>query len=402
MAQTFAALKYYNYRLWFVGQLISLVGTWMQTTAQGYLVYTLTNSPRYLGLVSAASGLPSILFTLTAGVIADRMPRRTLLIITQSAMMVLAFLQAALTFSGLIQPWHLIVLAALFGTAQAFDAPTRQSFVLEMVNRQDLTNAVALNATMFNLALVIGPATGGLIYAAVGPAWCFALNGISFIAVIAALLWMRIRPSETTKHRNSAMSDLLEGLSFVLRHNVLRLLIANIGVFSTLALGMVTLIPAWAVQILGGDSRTNGYMLSARGIGAVISALTLAAIGGKGVRGKIWTLGSFLLPLCMAAFAWTRVLPLALVLLAGVGWCFMALANSSNAMVQTLAPDALRGRVMGIYTLVFFGAMPLGSFLAGELAERLGEPLTVLINTVLLFAFAVLVRLLAPFVWRLE
>ncbi len=402
IGQTFAALRHYNYRLWFAGQLVSLIGTWMQSTAQGYLVYTLTESPRYLGYVSAAAGLPSIVFTLTAGVIADRMSRRTLMVITQTAMMILAFVQAALTFSGLIQPWHIIVLAALFGIAQAFDAPTRQSFVLEMVDRKDLTNAVALNATMFNLAIIIGPAIGGLMYAAVGPGWCFALNGVSFIAIIIALMLMRIQLPAAPARQASAFTDLKVGLKFVLSHRVIRLLIINNGVFSLLGLGMITLMPAWAVEILKGDSATNGYLLSARGAGAVVSALMLASIGSRRIRGKIWTIGSFLLPICMMVFSAVRVLPLSIVILAGIGWCFMALANSTNAMVQTLVPDELRGRVMGIYTLVFFGAMPIGSYFAGELAERFGEARTVLFNALLLLAFAILVKLLAPFVSELE
>ena len=176
--QTFAALKYPNYRLWFFGQLVSLAGTWMQSAALGYLIYQITRSPVYLGYVSFASGIPTWLFTLYGGVIADRVSRRALMIITQTSMMILAFILAALTFTAVVQPWHILLLAFLLGVAQAFDAPARQAFVLEMVEREDLTNAVALNATMFNLAVAVGPAVGGLTYAAFGHGWCFMLNGL--------------------------------------------------------------------------------------------------------------------------------------------------------------------------------------------------------------------------------
>jgi MFS family permease len=196
---TFAALQYPNYRLWFIGQMISLVGTWMQGTAQGYLVYELTRSPAYLGYVGFAAGVPSWLFMLYGGVIADRMSRRTLLVITQTCMMLLAFLLAGLTFTGRVQPWHIIVLAFLLGTANAFDAPARQAFVLEMVDRQHLTNAIALNSTMFNLGTAIGPAMAGITYSLFGPAWCFTINAFSFLAVIAALLLMKLKPVEQEK-----------------------------------------------------------------------------------------------------------------------------------------------------------------------------------------------------------
>jgi MFS family permease len=185
--RTFAALKHSNYRLWFQGQLVSLFGTWMQTTAQGFLVFELTHSPEYLGYVGFAAGIPTWLFTLYGGVIADRVPRRTLLTVTQTSMMVLAFILAGLVFSHLVQPWHILALAFLLGVANSFDAPARQAFVGEMVAREDLTNAIALNATMFHMATAVGPAVAGFTYALFGPGWCFTLNGLSFIAVIAAL-----------------------------------------------------------------------------------------------------------------------------------------------------------------------------------------------------------------------
>lgn len=212
LSQTFTSLRYPNFRLWFFGQLVSLVGTWMQSAAQGYLMYELTHSSAQLGYVGFVGGLPSWFFTLYAGVIADRISRRKLLIITQSSMMLLAFVLAFLTFSQLVQPWHILTLAFFLGIANAFDAPARQSFTIEMVDRQDLTNAIALNSTMFTSALVVGPAVGGLAYAALGPGWCFTVNGITFIAVISALFLMKLQPPPPRPVKANSWAELLEGL----------------------------------------------------------------------------------------------------------------------------------------------------------------------------------------------
>jgi len=401
-SETFTALRYRNYRLWFAGQLISLVGTWMQSTAQGFLVYQLTQSAAYLGYVGFASGLPSWLFTLYGGVIADRLPRRTLLVITQTSMMLLAFILAALTSTSLIQPWEIIFMAFLLGIANAFDAPARQSFVLEMVDREDMTNAIALNSTMFNTATVVGPAVAGFSYALLGPAWCFSINGFSFIAVIIALLLMNIRPLPKKEFNTSMTRDLIAGLTYVKSHDIIRMLITNIGIISLFGLGMMTLMPAWSVDILRGNAQTNGWLLSSRGAGALIGALMIAALGRKNIKGKLWTIGSFALPGIMLIFSSVHWLPFSMAALVGCGWGFMTLANTTNAMVQTYVNDELRGRVMGIYTLVFFGAMPLGSLLAGIMASWIGEPMTIALNALVLLAFAMLIWLFKPNMRKLE
>ncbi|UCH59104.1 MAG: MFS transporter, partial [Anaerolineales bacterium] len=300
---TFASLSYPNYRLWFFGQMISLFGTWMQSTAQGYLVFELTRSPAYLGYVGFAAGLPSWLFMLYAGVIADRMPRRKLLIITQSSMMVLAFILAGLTFSGRVQPWHIVLLALCLGVANAFDAPGRQAFVTEMVDRKDLTNAIALNSTMFNSATAVGPAVAGLTYAAVGPAWCFTINGITFLAVISALALMKLKPLQPAVRLKSALGDIRLGFTYVATHRVVRTVILNLLVVSLFGISFVTLMPAWAVEILGGDATTNGYLQSARGLGALIGALMLAATSAFLPRGKLLNLGSFVFPALLLVFS---------------------------------------------------------------------------------------------------
>lgn len=399
---TFSALKHPNYRLWFIGQLVSLVGTWMQTTAQGYLVFELTRSPAFLGYVSFAAGMPAWIFTLYAGVISDRMSRRTLLVITQTVMMLLALILAALVFTGAVQPWHIVLLAMLLGIANAFDAPARQAFVVELVSREDMTNAIALNSTMFNAGTVVGPAVAGIVYALVGPAWCFTINGLTFLAVIAALLLMKLEPIAAPPPKTSALIQLKDGISFVRANKIVALLVANMSVASMFGMSMMTLIPAWAVTILKGDVTTNGMLLSARGLGALLGALMVASLSRHGLKGRLWTIGSVVMPVALLLFALLHWLPLSLLLLVLLGWSFMLVANTSNALVQTQVPDELRGRVMSIYTLTFFGAMPLGSLLIGELADRLTEPLALMISAAILFIVAALIWARAPDIRKLE
>jgi MFS family permease len=394
--RTFAALKYPNYSLWFKGQLVSLFGSWMQTTAQGFLIYELTHSPQWLGYVGFAAGIPTWVLTLYGGVVADRVPRRSLLIVTQSVMMILAFVLAALTFFDLVQPWHILILALGLGAANSFDAPARQAFVSEMVPREDLTNAIALNATMFHSATAVGPAAAGLAYALFGPATCFAINGLSFVAVIVALKMMKLEAPAKQSQRAPAVAQLKEGLKYVASEPVVRMLIALVAVTSMLTLSMVTLLPAWAVNVLGGNAATNGFLLSARGVGSLAGALAIASLGRINYRGRLITLGSLLYPLLLVAFAFTRSLPLSILCLAGAGAGMILVMNLANAMVQTRTPDHLRGRVMGAYTWIFFGFMPLGALWLGTTADKFGEPEAVLLNAVAAFVFAAGVWLLFP------
>lgn len=402
LGQTFAALKYRNYRLWFIGQLISLVGTWMQTTAQGYLVFQLTHSPVFLGYVGFAMGVPSWLFMLYGGVVADRMPKRKLILITQIIMMILALILAALTFTQRVQPWHIILLALGLGVANAFDAPARQAFVLELVGYEDLANAIALNSSMFNLATVVGPAVAGIMYALVGPAWCFTFNGLSFMGVIVALLLMRLQPFPPRPQNNAALADLQEGLRYIRAQPIIRTLIGVAAVSSLFGLAYMTLIPAWAVTVLGGDETTNGWLQSARGLGALGGALLIAALGRITFKGKLLTLGMFVFPGFLLLFTVVRWLPLSLLALVGVGWGFMVLFNLANVLIQTLVPDNLRGRVVSVYTLSFFGLSPLGALLAGWLAEIISEPTTILITAFISLAFAGFLWIQVPQLRALE
>ncbi len=399
---TFAALRHRNYQLWFYGQMVSLMGTWMQSTAQGYLIYQLTNSPVYLGLVGFAAGIPTWLFTLFGGVIADRISRRNLMVITQSAMLVLAFILAALAFTNAVQPWHILVLAFLLGVANAFDAPARASFVLELVPREDMTNAIALNSTMFNIATVVGPSIAGLTYAAFGPAWCFTLNGLSFIAVIVALLLMHIKMDSQQARRPSAITEIVEGLQYVFTNRLVLSLTATVGLVAMFGFGLINLLPAWATDVLHGNEVTNGLLVSARGLGALISALMLASLTKHKVRGRLWMAGYIVVPVSLFLFAWIRWLPLSLTFLVVVGWAMMMLTNNSNALIQSGVPDNLRGRVMGVYTLVFNGFIPIGALLAGGVAQKLGSPVTVMLSAGVLLIFVIATWIFLPEIRRQE
>jgi predicted MFS family arabinose efflux permease len=400
LSDTFAALKHYNYRLWFIGQMVSLMGTWMQSTAQGYLIYQITNSPVYLGLVGFVGGLPTWLFTLFGGVVADRIHRRTLMVITQTAMMILAFILAVLTFTHNVQPWHILILAFLLGVANAFDSPARVSFVIELVPRTDMTNAIALNSTMFNIATVVGPSVAGLTYAAFGPAWCFTINGLSFIAVIVALLLMRFKPEALPARRSNALAEAAEGLRYVFNNRMVLSLTGAVGLVSVFGFGLMNLFPVWATVVLHGDVTTNGLLVSARGFGALISALMLASLGKYRVRGRMWMAGALVMPVALFVFSWVRWVPLSLGIMVVIGWGLMMVTNNSNALIQTDVPDALRGRVMGIFALVFNGAIPIGALLAGAAAQRIGAPWTATISAIVLFVCAVAAWIFLPDIRR--
>jgi MFS family permease len=339
---------------------------------------------------------------LYGGVVADRFPRRKLLMITQTTMMILAFILAILTFLELVQPWHIILLALGLGMATAFDAPARQSFVVEMVERQDMTNAIALNSSMFNMATVVGPAVAGVTYALIGPAWCFMINALSFIAVIGALALMRLTASAHRKRSTAALADLKEGLRYTASNVMIRTLITVAAVTSVFGLGYMTLIPAWAVNVLGGDATTNGWLQSARGLGALSGALMIAALGRFTFRGKLLLLSASVFPVLLLLFAWARWLPLALLAMIGVGWGFMVLFNLANTLIQTLVSDELRGRVISIYSLSFFGLMPIGALLTGAVAELIGEPPTLVLSALISLGFALLLWLYVPKLRALE
>jgi len=317
-------------------------------------------------------------------------------------MMLLAAILAILTFLDAVQPWHIILLAFLLGTANAFDAPSRISFVNELVDKPDLTNAIALNATMFNTATAIGPAFAGLAYAFAGPAWCFTINAVSFVGVLGAMNKMKLKPHKMIYSGKSAFAEIKEGLKYIAKDPVIRVLILMVASVSLFGLSFVTLLPAWSVNILGGDSATNGFLQSARGAGALASALFIASLGRFNYKGKLLSIGAITFPLLMIIFSYVHIIPLSLIIIFALGSALILTMNIANSLVQTLVPDNLRGRVMGIYTLTFFGLLPIGSLMMGTLAEYFGESDAILISSVATFVIAVLIFLLAPSIKKLK
>ncbi|MBN2533064.1 MAG: MFS transporter [Spirochaetales bacterium] len=398
LGQTFFALKYPNYRLWFFGQLVSVFGTWMQTTAQGFLLFEITHSAAYLGYLGFASGVSTWLFMLYGGVIADRIPRRTLIMITQSMMMILALILAVLTFLNLVQPWHILILAFLLGIANSFDAPARQAFVLEMVDKDALSNAIALNSTLFNSATALGPAAGGILYMVFGPGWCFLINGVSFLAVILALFFMKIPVIKTVKLRTSAIRDLKESFAYIRHTPLIHTIIFMVGIISIFGFSLITLFPAWAVNVLHGNADTNGFLQSARGIGALAGALIIASLGNISFKGKLLAIGSLIFPLLLLIFSFIRISLLSYLVLFFLGFCMMFIFNLANILIQTSIRNELRGRVMGIYTFTFFGFMPVGTLVTGLIAEKIGESAALIINAMILFGVFLFIWIKKPVV----
>ena len=376
----FGALRHRNFRLFFLGQLVSLVGTWMQQVAQAWLVHTLTNSAFYVGLVSALGSLPVLLFSLYAGAVADRMSKLKLIILTQTAAMLLAFLLAGLVFARVVTATHIVVLAALQGVVMAFDVPGRQSFFVEMVGKEDLMNAIALNSSAFNVTRVLGPAAAGILIGQFGVGVCFLLNGISFLAVIAALFAIRLPPYRPAPLPPSTWAHIREGLRYVASDRRVLAIVLNIAVLSVFGFPFLVLLPVVARDVLGRGAAEFGWMSSSVGAGALGGALMLAAFARQLPKGRVlrWAAGS--LGLIVAAFGLSRSLPVSLAALVLAGFAMIVNTATTNTLLQTLAPDHLRGRVMSVFTLAFVGMGPIGALQAGVLADHLGAPATLVIG----------------------
>ncbi len=400
---TFAALRYANYRRWFVGQVLSLMGTWMQGVAQGWLVYEITGSRLALGTIAFAGSIPTLLFMLPAGALADRVSRRKMIMVTQTAMMICAFILAFLAGVKLIQVWHIALLGFILGIANAFDSPARLALTVELVDdRRDLQNAIALNSTMFNLARVVGPAVGGVILAAVGAAWCFFLNGLSFVAVLIALAGMRLNEAARPIRTRHFTEEIAEGLHYVWESPVVRALVAMVAVTSLFGFSYSVLLPAYAVDVLGVGEAGLGALTAAVGVGALIGSLVVASLTRSRRKGWQLTFGSFLFPMALLAFAFSRSFILSLGILVVVGFGFITQNTTSNTLVQAIVPDQLRGRVMSVYSLMFMGTMPIGSLLAGAVAQAYGTTLTIILGAAVTLLFSCYIFLFQPQVRRLE
>jgi MFS family permease len=371
------ALRHRNYRLFFAGQLISLIGTWMQSVAQAWLVYRLTGSAVLLGLVGFTSQFPVFLLSPIGGAVADRFNRHRIIVATQTSSMLLAGTLAAVTLSGHVRIWHIFVLAGLLGIVNAFDVPARQAFVVELVGREDLVNAIALNSSMFNGARILGPAIAGILVAAIGEGWCFAANAASYVAVIIGLLLMRIPPFVQRPAAGTPLQRMAEGFGFVARTRPVRAILLLLGAVSLLGMPYAVLMPVFADEILRGGARGLGILMGASGVGALLGALTLASRSDIVGLGRWVAFGAAGFGTSLILFSTSRAFWLSAALLVPVGFSMIVQMASSNTLIQSMVPDALRGRVMAVYSMMFMGMAPVGALLAGVVAGRLGAPLTV-------------------------
>ncbi|MGA7793282.1 MAG: MFS transporter [Candidatus Acidiferrales bacterium] len=379
-AGTFRALKHRNFQLFFSGQIISLVGTWMQTVAQAWLIYRMTGSGELLGVLGFVGQFPIFLLSPLAGLAADRWPRQRVVIATQSASMLLAFILAALTMTGRITVWEIIVLATVLGIVNAFDVPARQSFLIEMVGREDLLNAIALNSSMFNGARVAGPAIAGILVAVVGEGWCFLLNGISYLAVIAGLFLMRIEKLKPVHDGAAPLEKLREGFRFARHTKPIRALLVLVAIVSFMALPYTVLMPIFAVKILHGGASAYGTLMGAVGVGAMFGALALAMRAELRGLGKVVAYSATGLGASLVLFSGSHWYWISFTILVLSGFTMMMQFTATNTLIQAMVPDQLRGRVMSLYSMMFLGMSPLGSLLAGAVADRIGAPITVAIG----------------------
>ena len=373
----FGALAHRNFRFFLIGQTVSLTGTWMQSIAQGWLVLQLTNSPFYVGLVSALGSLGVLLFTLYAGVVADRTDKRRAILITQTLLMLQAFALAALVWTGRVTVADVMILAAFLGVVSAFDIPMRQSFIVEMVGKDDLMNAIALNTSVFNLTRVIGPALAGILIGWKGVVACFLLNGVSYLAVLAGLLAMRLPAHIPQSTPLSAWQGFREVVGYLRNDRLASTLVVLTAIMSVFGFPYLVLMPVFARDVLGAGAAGYGALTASVGFGAVAGALTVAVFSRRIAKGRTLVVAGTSFGLLLALFATSRSFVLSMALLALVG-CAMIVNNAlTNTMLQTLVPDHLRGRVMGFYSFMFVGMAPLGSFQAGVFAERWGAPAAV-------------------------
>ncbi|MDX1995308.1 MAG: MFS transporter [bacterium] len=371
---TFTALRQANFRLYFFGQMVSMSGTWMQQVAQGYLVYQLTQSELWLGIVACAAGIPMLLIAPFAGVFVERMPRRRLLIMTGTVQMCLAFILSALVFSDAVQIWHIVTLALLLGTTNAFDAPARQTIISDLVSREMLISGIAMNSMIINGARVFGPAVAGVFLVRFGPAWCFLLNGLSFLAVIGTLFLLQLDRKPLVSGKARPLEQLREGLSYARHNPIVRslLLLATVGGFFGWA--VIALFPAFADEVL--RSPESGYALinTALGVGSVIGGVMSASLGAKLGRGRYIVLMMTASSIAALLFSLTRSVPAAVFMCLFAGYALISYFVSLNMTLQTNIAPEFRGRIMSLYTLCIIGFNPFGALVLGLMAEETGTP----------------------------
>lgn len=394
LSSTFTSLRHRNFRLFFIGQLISFIGVWMQNVAQSWLVYDLTHSRLLLGLVYALGSSPILFLALYGGALADRVDKRKLLMATQFSAMIIAWSLGILVVLDKVQIWHIFLLATLLGLDAAIDTPTRQSFIFEMVGREDLTNAIALNSSIFNASRVIGPALAGMLIAGVGLASCFFLNGLTYVAILYALFSMRLqgRPKQPGP-RTSTWHGLKEAVRYARSHQAILSLLLLVAILSIFALPYIVMMPVFAKDILRGGPKTLGVLMTATGVGALSGALNLASWGNRRGRSAMALAGALLFLLSLFCFTFSSNLYLSLFLLVLVGGFMITFLATSNTLLQIRVSDEIRGRIMGFFVMALLGMTPLGSLQIGLLAEHLGAPWAIRIGIMVsLIAWMILFR----------
>ncbi len=377
MPHRFNALRHRNYRLYFIGQICSLIGTWIQFIAMSWLVFRMTGSPLLLGLTGFINQIPILLLGPVAGLVADRVNRRKLLMVTQTLAMLQAFTLAALTFSGDVQVWQIIALAGILGIINAFDVPGRQSFIVQMVGgKRDLPNAIALNSLTMNATRLVGPSIGGFLVMGVGEAWCFLINGFSFLAILIALTSVRTQDSAIARKPLAVWNDLREGFGYTFGFMPIRVLLLALMLISFMAMPYAVLMPVFAADVFGGTARTFGILIGCAGFGAIIATLYLAS--RRNIKGLASVIGfaAMTCGIALMLFSQSRTLWLSQLLMVFIGFGIICHAASINTILQTIVDDDKRGRVMSFYTMCFVGTAPLGNLALGQLAQFIGTPTT--------------------------
>lgn len=372
LTATFASLKYKNFRYFWFGQCISLTGTWMQRTAQVWLVYSLTKSPLLVGILGVCQFLPMLFFSLFAGVFVDRFPKKRILLLTQTVFMLQAFVLSALTYFQVIQYWHVFILTAVFGLTQTMDMPARQSFFIEMVGRKDVMNAISLNSTIVNLAKIVGPAISGILIVKYGPVFCFFLNGISYIAVLWGLLLIKIDAFVVHREHRNVLQEIKEGIRYIKKSEILMTNVIAMAIVCTFAMNNDVLIPVFAKTALGKGASGYTTLLSAAGVGSLCAALVLATYSKNGVRSNRLFFSSLAISVSQIATAFTGEYGLCLILIAVIGFMNLTFINTANSIFQLNSTDEYRGRVMSVYAFLNQGSTPLGNFYAGTVMEHSG------------------------------
>jgi MFS family permease len=393
------ALRHRNYRLFLTGQIISTIGTWMQSVAMPWLALQLTHNALLVGLVLAAQFMPVLLGSQFGGVVADRYRKRTVLLVTQTVFTIPSFTLFLLSFTGRAQFWMIVVAAIATGTINLFDVPSRQAFVIEMVGRTDLMNAIALNSSVFNLAAVVGPAVAGLLIAAVGVPICFLANSVSYLAAIVALLLMRDLPAVVSDGQEQRVfARIVQGASYARHEPVVGMLLVAVAVFSLFAMNRLTLIPFFADQVLQVGARGFGFLLGSMGLGALAGALTLALNpSASDPRRQFFMAMTWVAALL--TFSVSRVFVISLLTLFIAGYCQISFVAIANNRIQTITPDNLRGRVMALYAQALIGVGPIGSMQAGALATLFGAPWAMAIGAVVAGTVVLAIRIVRPYVF---